>query len=178
MSALLFFLVSLLIFFLQYKQASTQLRQTINQQARAHINLLASGSIDDLLAKDYGVLENWVKATAESNQYAYAFILSADGTILLHSDLAMAGKQHAVPGIRDKNARQLVYKEQTISEIHQPIMIENTLIGTAHLAYYELDHKALVGELLLNYGLLYAIQYVLLMFIQLFVLLKFTHRTP
>lgn len=171
-SAFLFLIITLFIFYLQLQQSKQQFNQTLNQQALAHVSMLAHGSIDDLLSKDYGDLESWVRSAAETSFYAYVFIASPDGVILLHSDLGRAGKKVTTPGKRAEMVRSLIYSGNAVKELHMPIMIERSLIGYAHIAYYEKNIQDLLDEQLLDYGLLYFIHYALSILVLFFVLYR------
>jgi hypothetical protein len=64
---------SFLIFcYLQIKEDTALLEHLLNKQASKQAEVLATGSLDNLLSKDYGDMEQWVTAVAAGDEYAYA----------------------------------------------------------------------------------------------------------
>lgn len=144
-----------------------------NQQATHHISMLANGSIDDLLSKDYGDMESWVRATASDAAYAFAFIKSPTGKILIHSELGYTGVQKTPHNIKIPLYQKIHYEDKPVTEIIYPILIEGTLLGTAHLAYYNEYQDNIIRRTLIQLTLLYA-GLLFIMLTGLYLILKFT----
>lgn len=162
-------------FVLHYQYMSTILQDMLNQQATTHVKMLAEGSIDDMLSKDYGDMEEWVKATASAEEYAFAYILSKEGKILLHSDLGYAGVLREAINVRKTISHNINYNDQPAIEIIHPIIIENTLLGSAHLAYYTRYRDKVMTENLQNMILMYA-GFCLILLISIFTFIKISSR--
>ncbi len=145
------------------------LKDMMYKQAEAHISILARGSIDDVLAKDYGNLEQWVRQAASPSEYAYVYILSNEGKILLHSDLGYAGVTRQAVNTLVPLKKHILFENRDIIEIIYPIIIEDTFLGSAHLAYYldnlqreinTLTHQLIIIYLIFSVvllGLLYVV---------------------
>ncbi len=142
-----------------------------NEEATRHISILANGSIDDLLAKDYGDMESWVKATASHDAYAFAFIQSPSGKILIHSDLGYAGMQKKPINTTIPLYLRIHYEDQPATEIIYPILIEDTLLGTAHLAYYNQYRNSLIKSTLTQLAVLF-VALLLIMLTGLYLLIR------
>jgi len=61
------------------------------QQVKGQVVTLANGSLDGLIARDYELLENWLKSVMPADFYAYAFLSSPTGKIISHTDLSQIG---------------------------------------------------------------------------------------
>jgi len=133
--SLLTFITISIFCYLHIQDARILTKTLMHSHVTSQAKILANGSLDDLLSKDYGELEQWVVSTAMAAEYAYAFIMSTDGKIIVHSDLSQVGKKQSPPNIKDASFKETLHNKKSVTEVIQPIYLEKKLLGTAHVAY-------------------------------------------
>ncbi len=106
------------------------------QQVKGQAITLANGSLDGLIARDYELLENWLQSVMPADFYAYAFLSSAAGKIISHTNLSQIGHAIAFMELDDVLIRQTTDNGRQVEEIIHPIKIGNKYLANAHLAYY------------------------------------------
>ncbi|MCF6210626.1 MAG: ATP-binding protein [Gammaproteobacteria bacterium] len=106
------------------------------QQVKGQVVTLANGSLDGLIARDYELLENWLKSVMPADFYAYAFLSSPTGKIISHTDLSQIGHDIAFMELDAALIRQKTYHNRLVEEVIHPVKIGNKHLANAHLAYY------------------------------------------
>jgi signal transduction histidine kinase len=99
--------------------------------------VLANGSRDALVTRDYELLEYWVRAILVSDYYAYAYLSRADGTILTHSDPELIG--HKLKGVGELHVplvRDTTYRQRPVREVIFPSLLGRQHLANAHVGYY------------------------------------------
>jgi len=131
-------------------------------QVKAQTKTLAIGSLDGLISKDYELLENWLKSVMPADFYAYAFLSSADGKVLAHTDLSQVGHEIKARPIDGFLIKENEYKGRPIKEVIFPAKINNKLLANAHLAYY-LDDVSFYNDEAAFYIILVLVLFLLIM---------------
>lgn len=107
------------------------------EQTKALARSLAEGSLDALVSKEYELLERWVAAAVPGERYAYAFLATADGQILTHSDPAKVGWRIAPVG--QLQSYLVIPRDadgQSVTEVVYPVLAGKRHLANAHVAYY------------------------------------------
>jgi len=97
--------------------SDAQRRHELEQQKRvqASARVLAEASDDALAARDYELLDRWVKSVMPTGDMAYAYLDRADGTILVHTDIDQVARQGSGLGeLRAPLTRTVSYREKTV----------------------------------------------------------------
>ncbi len=127
--------------------SDAQYRHEQEQQKRvqATARVLAEASEDALAARDYELLDQWVKSVMATRDMAYAYLDRADGTILVHTDVdQVAHRTTGLGPLREPTTRSLSYRGRTVFEAVHPVWLGTRHLANAHVAYYpgELDFFA------------------------------------
>lgn len=129
----------IVIFFLALKLIDTSNNNITDfrfRQASSHAEILANGTVDALLTKDYATVEQWVISAIPNKDDAFALISSPQGKILVHSDLSMVGHNLTARDISAPVSFEIKHHDKSAIEIIHPIFINHTILGYAHVAYY------------------------------------------
>ena len=119
------------------QSAKQQLEQSRLYEAKQNATILADGSLDALVTKDFELLERLVASVLPSDEYAYAALVDINGKILTHSDISLIG--HQVSSITTTNVtteRTAVYRNRPINIIIHPALIGEDIFAYAHIAYF------------------------------------------
>ena len=119
--------------------SDAQRRHELEQQKRvqASARVLAEASDDALAARDYELLDRWVKSVMPTGDMAYAYLDRADGTILVHTDIDQVARQGSGLGeLRAPLTRTVSYREKTVFEAVHPVWLGARHLANAHVAYY------------------------------------------
>ncbi len=119
--------------------SDAQRRHELEQQKRvqASARVLAEASQDALAARDYELLDRWVKSVMSTSDMAYAYLDRADGTILVHTDIDQVARRGIGLGeLRDPLTRTVTYGGTTVFEAVHPVWLGARHLANAHVAYY------------------------------------------
>jgi signal transduction histidine kinase len=135
--ALILTLAMLSLGYVLVKDAEKEFNLERLEAVSSSAKVLANGSLDALVTRDYELLEFWVQAILVSDYYAYAYLSRADGRILTHSDPKQIGHQTRKLGeLHAPLVRDARYRERPVREVIYPALLGNRHLANAHVAYY------------------------------------------
>jgi len=140
-----FLATTLLLGYILYETTEHRFETSREMQARTLAAALAEGSLDALAARDYELLERWLKAAIPAEDYAYAYISRPNGLIVSHTDPGKVATRHdAYRQLAETLVTRKHYQEQPVIEIIEPVYLGRQHFANAHVAYY-IDHDSILG---------------------------------
>lgn len=118
------------------RDADKRLEEFKFLQAKSQVRTLAESVVEPLLVHDYPLIENLVNVAISEEHYVYAAIVTPDGLVVSHSDVAQVGKHL----LTTKQTDHIIVRNKgegsaQIKEIIQPIVFGGQHLANAHVAY-------------------------------------------
>jgi len=161
--------------------AEQRFEQSRKNEAYSLVYVLAEGSQDALVVKDFEMLERLVRSIVEHDNYVHAYLATANGQILSHSSPGKVSHYiDPVGELTDRLERELVIDDQIVRETIYPLRINEQHLANAHIGYiydrtaFFREHAMTIIMVLLSFLLLMG---VVLFFITRHIIGPFAHIT-
>ncbi|HDP88669.1 MAG TPA: EAL domain-containing protein [Thioalkalivibrio sp.] len=141
-----FLLTTLCLGYILFETSEARFEKGRETQARTLARGLAEGSLDALAARDYELLERWLRASIPLPEYAYAYISRPNGIITAHTEPGLvATRTEAQRQLDETRVTRRTYREQPVVEVIQPVWLGRQHLANAHVAYYA-EHENLLAS--------------------------------